>query len=56
MWSKQEFLDYLQNEELGNNILMKMQEIIYLSVKSVQDQVEQRTRSFELFGYDFLID
>lgn len=35
---------------------MKMQEIIYLSIKSVQDQIEGRSRSFELFGYDFLID
>jgi hypothetical protein len=35
MWSKEEFLVYLENVELGDKILMKMQEIIYLSVKSV---------------------
>ena len=34
----------------------QMQKIVYLSLQAVQDQVQERARSFELFGYDFLLD
>ena len=43
---------------LRKNILPRMKEKIYLSYLSVKDKLNPRNRhySFEIFGYDFIID
>lgn len=33
-----------------------MQHIVIKSLQSVQDMIETRKNSFELYGYDFMID
>ena len=34
----------------------KLKEIVIHSLQSVQDEVESRKNSFEVFGYDFMLD
>ena len=34
----------------------EMQKIVYLTLQAVQEQVQERARSFELLGFDFLLD
>lgn len=38
------------------DILAKMKEIVISTILSTQDQVYGRRNSFELIGYDFMID
>jgi tubulin monoglycylase TTLL3/8 len=33
-----------------------MKKIVYYSLQSVQDDVLNRSKSFTLFGYDFMLD
>ncbi len=60
MWSCQEFSTHIQNETGQNyfyeKIQPQMKRIVIKSLQSVQDMMESRKNSFELFGYDFLID
>jgi len=60
MWSKDDFLAYLASQGLGNawddKIKLVMHEIVKLAISCVQESIEARTDSFELFGFDFMID
>jgi len=40
----------------GEKIQPGMQKIVQWSLECVQDSVGNREKSFELFGYDFMID
>ena len=39
-----------------SKIQKQMKEIVINSIKSCKDSIEQRKNSFEVFGYDFMID
>ena len=59
MWSRDQFVKYmgdLKREEERVQIEKRIQEIVYLSVISCYDQIDKRSKSFELFGYDFMVD
>jgi tubulin monoglycylase TTLL3/8 len=61
MWHSDQFIKYL-GEEHGSEDLWKskiqrqMKKIVAWSTMSVQDMVQNRNRSCELYGYDFMID
>ena len=38
------------------NIQKQMKKLVWLSLQSCRDRVVERTNSFELFGYDFMVD
>jgi len=60
MWSCQEFSDHIKevsgNDFFSERIQPEMKKMVIKSLQSVQDMMESRKNSFELFGYDFLID
>ena len=60
MWSCQEFSEHIKSETgqdlFYEKIQPQMKKIVIKSLQSVQDMMESRKNSFELFGYDFLID
>ena len=61
MWFEKEFSDYLKYrnnnlEIFEQSIKPKMKQIVKWSLASVQDVLENRKNSHELFGYDFMID
>jgi tubulin monoglycylase TTLL3/8 len=60
MWSCQEFSDHIKGETGQDHFFEKIQpqmkKMVIKSLQSVQDMMESRKNSFELFGYDFLID
>uniref|UniRef100_A0ACB8FQ53 Uncharacterized protein n=1 Tax=Sphaerodactylus townsendi TaxID=933632 RepID=A0ACB8FQ53_9SAUR len=59
MWSSSKFQEYLKKKGLGhvwNNIIYpSMKKNIIYTMKVVQDQVEPRRSSFELYGADFIL-
>jgi len=61
MWFLDEFKSYLtetfgEKEIFEKKIQPQMQHIVLKSLQSVQDMIETRKNSFELYGYDFMID
>lgn len=38
------------------DIQKRMREIVILTIKATEDQVAARRNTFELFGYDFMVD
>ena len=60
MWDNASFQEWME-EHFGFDIWAEqlqpqLKEIVIHSLKSVQDMVENRKNSFEMFGYDFMID
>ena len=63
MWSKAQFRDHLQSlhgAEGGNAALSRveaqMRRAVGVALRSTCDIIEPRKHSFELFGFDFLVD
>ncbi|CAD7939329.1 unnamed protein product [Amoebophrya sp. A120] len=60
MWSSQQFLKYLQEYEHGridgSDLLRQIKEYLWISLHSVQKKVPHREDSFEIFGFDFMVD
>jgi tubulin monoglycylase TTLL3/8 len=61
MWFLDEFKTYLnstfdEKDLFEKKIQPQMQNIVIKSLQSVQDMIETRKNSFELYGYDFMID
>lgn len=62
MWKKDQFIDYLNQEgregkKLWNEkIAPQMKSIVQASLNCVQDMIESRPHSFELYGFDFMLD
>ena len=60
MWHSDEFAEYLQNKEGFNiwdqQILPKIKKIVIHSLECVQDMVDGRQGSCELYGYDIMLD
>ncbi|CAD8054671.1 unnamed protein product [Paramecium primaurelia] len=60
MWTQEEFQQYLLEEFgwdiFGEKIQPKFKEIVINSLKCCCDQMKNRKRSFEVYGYDFMID
>ena len=61
MWSSDQYSDYLK-ETTGNGdvfhdtIQPRLKQIVAWSLMSAQDTIGHRKNSFELYGYDFMID
>merc|ERR1712118_252694 len=66
MWDSDEYRDYLADLGIERNghkvedpwagiIQPRMKRIVYRSLEAVQDSIEARTNSFQLFGYDFMV-
>ncbi|KRX02895.1 hypothetical protein PPERSA_04098 [Pseudocohnilembus persalinus] len=61
MMSQEDLENYLKEKNEGKDIfndfiLPRFKEIIIHSVKSCQDTIGARKNTFEIFGYDFMID
>lgn len=60
MWTQEDFISYIKSEcgeDMWNKkILGKIKKIIIKSLQSAEDSVVHRENSFEIFGYDFMID
>jgi tubulin monoglycylase TTLL3/8 len=60
MWHVRQFQEYLSStfgsDIWRQKIFPRMKDIIKWSLMSVTSKVPQRTHSFELLGYDFMID
>ena len=60
MWHSDEFAEYLKNNEGYNiweeNIKPKIKKIVIHSLECVQDMVDGRKGSCELYGYDIMLD
>ena len=60
MWSSAQFRDFLISlsgkDQFSSSIRPKMQEIVLSAVKSVQNFVTPRENSFELLGFDLMVD
>eukprot|EP01016_Furgasonia_blochmanni_P045421 TRINITY_DN6399_c0_g1_i1.p1 TRINITY_DN6399_c0_g1~~TRINITY_DN6399_c0_g1_i1.p1 ORF type:complete len:341 (+),score=84.83 TRINITY_DN6399_c0_g1_i1:63-1085(+) len=61
MWTCQQFSEYLSSLRGGVDVFKKeiqpgMKQIVAWSLLCVQDMVEQRKNSLELYGYDFMVD
>lgn len=63
MWRRDEFLKYLDEENIAegssawaSRIRPAMESIVQASMSCVQDLVRSRTHSFEIFGFDFMLD
>lgn len=60
MWDNASFQEWME-EHFGFDIWAEqmqpqLKEIVIHSLKSVQNMVENRKNSFEMFGYDFMVD
>jgi tubulin monoglycylase TTLL3/8 len=60
MWHTEELAEYLR-EKFGYDIweekvLPRIQKIIIHSLECVQERIENRKNSFELYGYDIMLD
>ena len=60
MWSNQDFVNYLKDvcgKDVWNERIKRiMWNSIVTSLQSTEDVVIHRENSFEMFGYDFMID
>lgn len=72
MWTMQEFAEYLKvfnflciflffrkklkGKDVFEEIQRNMKKMVVWSLKSAEEMVQSRKNSFELFGYDFMID
>ncbi|CAD8096838.1 unnamed protein product [Paramecium sonneborni] len=60
MWTQEELQQYLFEENgwdvFTEKIQPKFKEIVINSLKCCSDQMKNRKRSFEVYGYDFMID
>ncbi|CAK70615.1 unnamed protein product (macronuclear) [Paramecium tetraurelia] len=60
MWTQEEFQQYLVEQYgwdvFAEKIQSKLKEIVVNSLKCCCDQMKNRRRSFEVYGYDFMID
>jgi len=60
MWSSEDFKEYCKTvageDHFTNKIQPRMKEIAIWSLMAVQDLIEHRKNSWELYGYDFMID
>ncbi|CAK59037.1 unnamed protein product (macronuclear) [Paramecium tetraurelia] len=60
MWTQDDFQQYLIEEfgwdVFGEKIQPKFKEIVINSLRCCSDQLKNRKRSFEVYGYDFMID
>ena len=60
MWDNEEFQEWLEGkfgyDIWAEQLQPQLKDIVIHSLKSVQDMVENRKNSFEMFGYDFMVD
>ena len=59
MWELEKFKEFLMNKynkDCWNEIRSKIKNIVITSFESARYEMEYRCNSFELFGYDFMID
>ena len=60
MWDVNQFNNYLKKitgeDSFFNKIKPEMKKIVKYSCQSAQDKFQARANSFELFGYDFMVD
>ncbi|KAL4480394.1 hypothetical protein ABPG74_020910 [Tetrahymena malaccensis] len=60
MYFKENFINYLKEKEgydvFTDKIEPQIVRAIIMSLKSVQDNIENRKNSIEMYGYDFMID
>lgn len=59
MWSMEQLEKYVEAERgegKFKEVIARMKEIVIATIVSTQDQVYGRRNSFELIGYDFMID
>ena len=61
MWELKDFQTYLQNEYQEPNpytskVLPQIKQGVIDSLLAVKEVLQHRTRSHELFGYDFMVD
>lgn len=65
MWHSKQFCSFLQNERQYNRngrkitwtgIQQQMKKLVWISLQACKDRVVDRPNSFELFGYDFMVD
>ncbi len=60
MWAHEQFVEYLKGvyggDVWGRKIKPKMDKAIVTSLKATEDVVMHREHSFEMFGYDLMID
>jgi len=61
MWTCDEFQQHLKKKHGGQDVFTdsikpRMKQIVTWSLECVQDMVENRKNSMELYGYDFMID
>lgn len=60
MWDNETFQGWLEEhfgyDIWGETLQPQIKDIVIHSLKSVQDMVENRKNSFEIFGYDFMLD
>jgi tubulin monoglycylase TTLL3/8 len=60
MWEIPSFIEHMQTVynkgDIWNDLHEKMKKIVISSFDSARHEMKQRENSFELFGYDFMID
>jgi tubulin monoglycylase TTLL3/8 len=59
MWTMEQLVAWVESqtgEGSFKEIISRMREIVVATVLATQDQVYGRKNSFELIGYDFMID
>ena len=59
MWERHQFAEFLQNrygKDCWKEIQQKIKNIIICSFEAARHEMKQRQNSFELFGYDVMID
>lgn len=60
MWSQEELASYLRQEYgydvFAERIQPRMREVVINSLRCCADQMKNRKRSFEVYGYDFMVD
>ena len=59
MWELEKFKEFLMNKynkDCWNEIRSKIKNIVITSFESARYEMDYRCNSFELFGYDFMID
>ena len=59
MWELEKFKEFLLNKfnkDCWNDIRLKIKNIVITSFECARYEMDYRCNSFELFGYDFMID